>query len=378
MKLLRKVFFYFKQFGISRTLSYVRANLHMYAYRDFKGHRWINPNCRDKDDRERIVAIIGSGRFAFSTIAYFLKKNSKNFLRYVYSPGRKKAVSLCKSFNGLCVPSDWRDILKDDKVKIVFILSPYETHAYYAIECINAGKHVYIEKPPVISEDQLEMLKQSMIKNPQCKVFLGFNRSSSENFVELKKQLTNESGSLTADCYMLVNKSKKNHTIINSDQAILEHVCHLTDLILRLVPQDKSHLYAIKDQEISASEDELELSFSVRFGDQSKVCFHYKEIQDFHEGMEEVLEIKKGNLKAYLINFQELRIVKHEKKVTRRTKFRDHGHNINIQNAYLSALGGAGSGEDIEHIESSSKLYLKIMESMREISNDNDTFHSKI
>ena len=49
MKLLRKVFFYFKQFGISRTLSYVRANLHMYAYRDFKGHRWINPNCRDKD-----------------------------------------------------------------------------------------------------------------------------------------------------------------------------------------------------------------------------------------------------------------------------------------------------------------------------------------
>ena len=53
------------------------------------------------------------------------------------------------------------------------------------------------------------MLKQSMIKNPQCKVFLGFNRSSSENFVELKKQLTNESGSLTADCYMSVNKSKK-------------------------------------------------------------------------------------------------------------------------------------------------------------------------
>ena len=98
--------------------------------------------------------------------------------------------------------------------------------------------------------------------------------------------------------------------------------------------------HAIKDQEISESEDELELSFSVRFGDQSKVCFHYKEIQDFHEGMEEVLEIKKGNLKAWLINFQELRIVKHEKKVTRRTKFRDHGHNINIQNAYLSALGG--------------------------------------
>ncbi len=368
MKLFIKVFFYFKQFGVSRTLSYVSANIHMYAYQDFKGHQWINPNCRDKDDKDRIVAIIGSGRFAFSTIAYFLKKNNKNFLRYVYSPGRKKAVSLCKSFNGLCVPSDWRDILKDDKVKLVFILSPSETHADYAIECINAGKNVYIEKPPVVSESQLDMLKQSMIKNPQCNVFLGFNRSLSENFIELKKHLSNESGSLTADCYMSVNKSKKNKKIINSDQAILEHVCHLTDIILRLVPQDKSFPYVIKDQEISAREGELELSFSILFGDQSKVRFHYKEILDFHEGMAEVLEIEKGNLKACLINFQELRIDRHEKKVIKRTKFRDHGHSINIQKAYLSALGNRGSGENIEHIESSSKLYLKVMEAMKEIS----------
>ena len=93
--------------------------------------------------------------------------------------------------------------------------------------------------------------------------------------------------------------------------------------------------------------------------------------------MSEVLDINKGNLKACLINFQELRIVKHAKKVIRRTKFRDHGHSINIQNAYLSALGGIGSGEDIEHIESSSKLYLKVMESMREISNDMTLFIQK-
>ena len=367
MKLLKKVFIYLKQFGLSRTLSYLRANIHMYSYKDFEGYQWRNPNCRDQEHKDRIVAIIGSGRFAFSTVAYFLEKNTKNFLRYVYSPGRKRAVSLCKSFNGLYVPSDWRDILKDEKVKLVFILSPPETHADYAIECINAGKNVYIEKPPVISESQLELLKESMIENPECKVFLGFNRSSSATFTELKNLLTNESGSIRAKCYMSVNKSKKNVKKLDSDKAILEHICHLTDLILRLVSQEKVFPYVIQDQEILLNEDELGLSFSILFADQSKVSFYYKEIPDFHEGMKEILEIDKGNLKAQLINFQELKIELHEKKVIKKTKYRDHGHGISIQEAYFSTLNNLGSGENIEHIQSSSKLYLKIMETMRPV-----------
>ena len=78
----------------------------MNSNKNFKDSEWKNSNCRDQDNKERIVAIIGSGKFAFSTIAYFLRNNKKNFLRCVYSPGIKKAVSLCKYYNGLYVPSD--------------------------------------------------------------------------------------------------------------------------------------------------------------------------------------------------------------------------------------------------------------------------------
>lgn len=364
MILLRKIFTYVEQFGLPRTLSYIRANIHMNSHTNFNDSEWKNPKCKDQDDKQRIVAIIGAGRFAFSTIAYFLKNNKKNFLRCVYSPGIKRAVSLCKYYNGLYVPSDWRDILNDEKVKLVYITSPAETHAQYAIECIKAGKNVYIEKPPVTSESQLTLLKESMIKNPKCKVFLGFNRSSSETFAELEKFILNESGFITASCNMSVNKSLATKNMPDTDHAILEHLCHFTDVMLRLVTLDRAFPCVITPAEIPVNISILKFSFSIVFADKSHVSFNYTEIPDFLEGMEEVIDLSKGNLIAKLSNFQELQIELPRKKVNKKTLYRDHGHKASINNAFVSTTDNIGAGESIEHIEATSKLYLKIVEAM--------------
>jgi predicted dehydrogenase len=364
MILLKKILTYVEQFGLPRTLSYIRANIHMNSNKNFKDSEWKNSNCRDQDNKERIVAIIGSGKFAFSTIAYFLRNNKKNFLRCVYSPGIKKAVSLCKYYNGLYVPSDWRNILNDEKVKLVYITSPAETHAEYAIECIKAGKNVYIEKPPVTLESQLTLLIESMIKNPKCKVFLGFNRSSSETFAELEKFILNESGFITANCNISVNEPLATKNMPDTDHAILEHLCHFTDIILRLVTLDRAFPCVITPEEIPVNKSTLRFSFSIVFADKSHASFNYIEIPDFLEGMEEVIDLSKGNLIAKLSNFQELQIELSGKKVNKKTLYRDHGHKASINEAFVSTTDNIGDGESIEHIEATSKLYLKIMEAM--------------
>jgi 1,5-anhydro-D-fructose reductase (1,5-anhydro-D-mannitol-forming) len=48
------------------------------------------------------------------------------------------------------VPIWYRDpheVIADQKVDIVYIATPPGSHAEYALECIRAGKPVYIEKP---------------------------------------------------------------------------------------------------------------------------------------------------------------------------------------------------------------------------------------
>ena len=63
-----------------------------------------------------------------------------------------------------------------------------------------------------------------MIKNPKCKVFLGFNRSSSETFAELEKFILNESGFITANCNISVNEPLATKNMPDTDHAILEHL----------------------------------------------------------------------------------------------------------------------------------------------------------
>ena len=337
----------------------------MNSYKNFKDTEWKNVNCIDQDDKERVVAIVGPGRFAFSTIAYFLRTNTKNFLRCVYSPGIKRAVSLCKFYEGVYASSDFKDILKDEKVKLVYVSSPSETHAEYALACIEAGKNVYIEKPPVISESQLIQLKESMISHPKCKVFLGFNRKSSEIFTELEKFILNESGCINANFMISVNQSSAPKNMPFTDNAVLEHVCHFTDIILRLVTVDRAFPCVITPEEISLNKSTFSFSFSIVFADKSHVTFNYIEIPDLLEGMEEIIDISKGNLIAKLSNFQELQIDLPGRKVKKKTLFRDHGHKANINEAFVSTIGNIGKGDSIEYFEATAKLYLKTVEAMR-------------
>ncbi len=54
--------------------------------------------------------------------------------------------------------ADYRDILRDDRVDAVIIATPPFTHFRMAVEAMNAGKHVLLEKPMVVSRTQMNSL----------------------------------------------------------------------------------------------------------------------------------------------------------------------------------------------------------------------------
>ena len=51
-----------------------------------------------------------------------------------------------------------RDIIDDPQIDLIYIASNHYTHAEYAIEALNKGKSVHIEKPHVVNESQLDRL----------------------------------------------------------------------------------------------------------------------------------------------------------------------------------------------------------------------------
>ena len=61
--------------------------------------------------------------------------------------------------------TDYREMLKvmGDKFEVVQVGTPDHTHAYISIDCMNAGKHVYVQKPLARTVEECElMLKTSL------------------------------------------------------------------------------------------------------------------------------------------------------------------------------------------------------------------------
>jgi myo-inositol 2-dehydrogenase/D-chiro-inositol 1-dehydrogenase len=77
--------------------------------------------------------------------------------------------------------TDYHDILNDPAIDAVMICSSTQTHAPISIEAIQAGKHVFCEKP--ISQD-LAQIKEVMeaLKTSDVKYQVGFNRRFDHNF----------------------------------------------------------------------------------------------------------------------------------------------------------------------------------------------------
>ena len=360
---VRKASRYIGLYGVSRTLVKIKGQYHMKAAVDFAGPRWVNPGCKDPDAASRSVAIIGCGNYSFSTIAYYLAKRDPRCLRVTYDIHRSRALSLCKAYGGSYAVADWKDIVDDPRVKIVFIASNHASHAEYAVACIEAGKHVHIEKPHVVTQEQLDRLLAAMKQYPQSRVFLGFNRPRSPLFRQLQKILARESGPLMINWFVVGHEIAADHWYFDEKEGgrVLGNVCHWTDLTLHLVTLEKAFpCTIIPATPVDAKSDCV---VSVIFADQSCASITFSAKGHTFEGVREVLNVHKGNVLANLTDFQKLTCEVIEKKTKRTLRHRDHGHETNIVHSIAASMNEE-KGEAISYVEATARFFLAIRQAI--------------
>ncbi len=360
---LKKASRYVRIFGLSRTLIKIKGQYHMKQRQDFHGARWVNETCRTPAAIDRKVAIIGCGNYAFSNIAYYLAKQSPRFLRAAYDLNKSRALSLCKGFGGAYAVAEWEDIVADPLVRLVYVASNHASHAEYAIACIEAGKNVHIEKPHVVSQEQLERLIVAMRRKSEVKVFLGFNRPKSPLFKELQSFLAKEEGPLMINWFIAGHEISDDHWYFDEKEGgrVLGNLCHWTDLTLHLVSMEKAFPCKI----ISATPKNAKSDFvvSIIFADRSCASITFSAKGHTFEGVRETLNVHKGNVVANLTDFGSLTIDVVEKKYKVTSLFRDHGHGINIVDS-LHRVESDGCGASITEIAATAKLFLAVRQAI--------------
>ncbi|HMU05011.1 MAG TPA: bi-domain-containing oxidoreductase, partial [Saprospiraceae bacterium] len=121
-----------------------------------------------------VVGIIGAGNFTGSTILPSLNKINAS-VKYIASSKGLSGTTLAKKFGVSNSTTDYKEILKDSEVDIVFITTRHNAHASQVIESLNAGKHVFVEKPLALNNKELDDIILTLQKSNGT-LTVGFNR----------------------------------------------------------------------------------------------------------------------------------------------------------------------------------------------------------
>jgi predicted dehydrogenase len=97
------------------------------------------------------LGVVGAGRFAHF-IADSVGDLPDVTIRAVADPRRDVAAALANAHGARHV-SGWTELLDHDDVDVVVVATPPADHAAIALRCLEAGRHVFCEKPLALDPD---------------------------------------------------------------------------------------------------------------------------------------------------------------------------------------------------------------------------------
>jgi predicted dehydrogenase len=110
------------------------------------------------------VGIRGAGQVAYEH-ANAIEKNPHLFLKGVCSRSLESARRLAAQYGSrAAVYETYEAMLSDEAVDIVSVCMPNHLHARDAVRAFEAKKHLILEKPPAINDEELQTLRQAADK----------------------------------------------------------------------------------------------------------------------------------------------------------------------------------------------------------------------
>jgi predicted dehydrogenase len=189
------------------------------------------------------LAIVGAGSFAKNTHLPNLQKLADCFrIEAIVTRHGPTALAIARQLGARAASTDYREVVADPAVDAVLIATRHHLHAEMVGEALRAGKHVFVEKPLVLTAEELDMLEQlvdDLSRSPaSCPVaFVGFNRRYSPYAARLHDFVVKRTTPLQLSYRMNVGPLPPDHWTHGSEGGgrVLGEACHILDLFRFLV-----------------------------------------------------------------------------------------------------------------------------------------------
>jgi predicted dehydrogenase/threonine dehydrogenase-like Zn-dependent dehydrogenase len=182
------------------------------------------------------VGVIGAGNFATRMLLPILQRRGVR-LRTIVSGGGPSGAVAGNAFGFERVSADVDDVILDAAIDTVFILTRHDSHAPLAVRALEAGKHVFVEKPLALAEADLDRIEDAANASGRL-LLVGFNRRFAPLTREVVKHVAARGGPLVVNMMVNAGSIPRNHWTQDPEIGggrIAGEACHFIDLARALV-----------------------------------------------------------------------------------------------------------------------------------------------
>ncbi|ODS23376.1 dehydrogenase [Candidatus Endobugula sertula] len=320
-------------------------------------HSSTTTHIQNANPDEPRVAVIGAGNFTKVRLMPALKEAHVTLDTIVSSQGISSA-SAVKKFGFMQNSNDTSNVWNNTQINTVFITTRHDSHGNLVKAAIENNKHVFVEKPLTILEDEFKDI-QTLVNEKTLSsnnkgtpiIMVGFNRRFAALVQKMKQMVDGRTQPLTAIYTVNAGNIPVDHWTQSMEIGggrILGEACHFIDLLAFLVGKPITAVTAIpmgSSPGVLVTNDKV--SIILEFEDGSHGTIHY-----FANGSKrfskERIEIFSDGRIAQIDNFRDLKTYGFNNKATfslpnpfRLTKGQDKGHT----KGFLSFIEAVRSGK---------------------------------
>ncbi len=195
------------------------------------------------------VSCLGAGNFARMVLLPKLCGFTAARPEVICSAGGGSAADVGRKLGFATATSDERQVWDDERTDAVFVVTQHHQHAAQVLHAIEAGKHVFVEKPLCLTLPELAMLEAALrtAPPPAPLVMVGYNRRFSPAAIAMRQFFTHMHEPLTVSIRFNASMIPADHwTQVDSlgGGRIIGEACHGIDLATYLTGSPVVRVYA--------------------------------------------------------------------------------------------------------------------------------------
>jgi predicted dehydrogenase/threonine dehydrogenase-like Zn-dependent dehydrogenase len=320
-----------------------------------------------KSEKSIVLGVVGAGGYVPAMLLPHFKTEGVEF-RSIATASGISAHDVGKRFGFAYAVSSAEEVLDDANVNLVVIGTRHDTHAELARKALERNKHVFVEKPLALDDEQLEAVLEAA-SSSSGKLMVGFNRRFSPLAQRAKEFFNGRETPLSILYRVNAGRIPKEHWTQNAEEGggrIVGEVCHFVDLMQSWTGAPPVSVFA---EAIGAKSSKIvdadSVFITLRFADGSNGSIAYLSEGDKSLAKERV-EIFGAGRVFVLDDFRRATLYKDGREEQVTLKVQDKGQQAQVRQVCASVLGGGAAPISLEELAATTRATFRVLDSLRE------------